>query len=357
MWDAAPLGAGGGRPLTQKQLRQYCDDGYCIARDVLTPGEVQILRDEAAAICRGERGFFEGLDVGGALPRSGAAEPKRGVEIGGATALVLGRHYCIHFPHKLSPTIVEFMARHSTINAALTQLIGPNVKAVQSMLFIKGPGMPGQPWHQDERYLPTRDRSLTGTWIPLDDTTAANGTLQVWPGSHRRGVVFPVMEHGRLDGFYDAQSMAYLHGYNDNDAVSLELSAGSCLFFSGYLLHRSTPNRADSGSFRRVLSCHYMSCESMLPGPQDGHILDNRDVLICSGVDPYAYKGIENRNAPFSRPLQEKHRAWCPQPNLMAPNGHPSTSLPTDGSPDEGWQAAAVTNSMAADDDGWDLVD
>ena len=64
-------------------------------------------------------------------------------------------------------------------------MIGPNVKAMQSMLFIKAEGKPGQAWHQDEYYIPTRDRSLTAAWIALDDATVENGCLWVLPGSHR----------------------------------------------------------------------------------------------------------------------------------------------------------------------------
>ncbi|HEV8556570.1 MAG TPA: phytanoyl-CoA dioxygenase family protein [Actinophytocola sp.] len=42
---------------------------------------------------------------------------------------------------------------------------------MQSMLFIKSAGKPGQAWHQDEAHIPTRDRSLTAVWIALDDAT------------------------------------------------------------------------------------------------------------------------------------------------------------------------------------------
>ena len=74
---------------------------------------------------------------------------------------------------------------------ALTRVIGPDVKAMQSMLFIKAEGKPGQAWHQDEYFIPTRDRSLTAAWIALDDATTENGCLWVLPGSHRRGVIYP----------------------------------------------------------------------------------------------------------------------------------------------------------------------
>jgi ectoine hydroxylase-related dioxygenase (phytanoyl-CoA dioxygenase family) len=57
------------------------------------------------------------------------------------------------------------------------------------MLFIKSEGKPGQAWHQDELFIPTRDRSLAAAWIALDDATVENGCLWVLPGSHARGVL------------------------------------------------------------------------------------------------------------------------------------------------------------------------
>jgi Phytanoyl-CoA dioxygenase (PhyH) len=68
-------------------------------------------------------------------------------------------------PHKLSELIYGMLA-HPVVVDALTQLIGPNVKAMQSMLFIKSEGKPGQAWHQDELFIPTRDRSLTTAASP-----------------------------------------------------------------------------------------------------------------------------------------------------------------------------------------------
>jgi hypothetical protein len=52
---------------------------------------------------------------------------------------------------------------HPVIVDVLTKIISPNVKCMQSMLFIKAAGKPGQAWHQDEDFIPTRDRSLTGS--------------------------------------------------------------------------------------------------------------------------------------------------------------------------------------------------
>lgn len=39
---------------------------------------------------------------------------------------------------------------HPAVVDVLTDAIGPHVKCMQSMLFIKAAGKPGQAWHQDE---------------------------------------------------------------------------------------------------------------------------------------------------------------------------------------------------------------
>lgn len=125
----------------------------------------------------------------------------------GETVAVAGDDVlAIHFPHKLS-TLFRSTRRHPAIVAVLTELIGPDVKAMQSMLFVKPSGKPGQAWHQDEYFLPTRDRSLCGVWIALDDATVANGCLWAHPGSHAPGILYPMRPHGedRFDASEEAQ--------------------------------------------------------------------------------------------------------------------------------------------------------
>lgn len=53
----------------------------------------------------------------------------------------------------------------------------------------------GQPWHQDEYYIPTRDRSLTGVWTAVEDATIENGCLWAIPKSHQKGTIFPTIKH------------------------------------------------------------------------------------------------------------------------------------------------------------------
>lgn len=82
---------------------------------------------------------------------------------------VLKHYLCVHFPHKMSKAVLELLKHnggsgvpliyltysslcvHPSLGTAdvLQACIGsPNVKAMQSMMFIKGPGKRGQATHQ-----------------------------------------------------------------------------------------------------------------------------------------------------------------------------------------------------------------
>jgi phytanoyl-CoA hydroxylase len=216
---------------------------------------------------------------------------------------VLRRYLCIHFPHKISATMRRALS-HPPVVRALVTAVGPNVKCMQSMLFMKASGKPGQAWHQDEDYIPTRDRSLIGAWIALDRATVENGGLWVIPGSHRHGILWEQVWHGdrRFDCAWESRGFPY----TDADAIPVEVEAGAVVFFHGYLLHRSLPNRAPAGTFRRALVNHYMSGESLLPWhhPKPGTSMakaDYRDIVVVAGIDPYSAHGYEDIAQPSVR--------------------------------------------------------
>eukprot|EP01102_Stenamoeba_stenopodia_P009110 TRINITY_DN2671_c0_g2_i1.p1 TRINITY_DN2671_c0_g2~~TRINITY_DN2671_c0_g2_i1.p1 ORF type:complete len:326 (+),score=63.82 TRINITY_DN2671_c0_g2_i1:470-1447(+) len=280
-------------PTIKVDKKLYDEQGYVIVENLLSEQQVTELKDELASICKGERGKIKG----GSL-RKNITEDE-----------ILRKFLAIHFPHKISPLVLDLLVNHQGTKDVLSQIIGPNVKTMQSMMFMKSPGLPGQAWHQDEFYIPTRDRSLTGVWIALDPATVENGCLWVIPGSHRRGVLYPMKPHG--DPRYDAADRAYgwehIHE-EETDAIPVVLTPGSAVFFNGYVLHRSLENK--STIFRRAFANHYMSAESLLPWNWDGripgYVEDNRDILMVCGEDPYAYKGIQTNMFPYVRAKQRK---------------------------------------------------
>jgi phytanoyl-CoA hydroxylase len=270
----------------------YERDGFIVLPDAVDTAAITAMKSEAAKICR---------EYAPTLPRSHDQ-----IQISDAEDVsqlsddeVLSLFLAIHFPHKLSSLFLDMLS-HPSITEALQAVIGPNVKCMQSMLFIKSSGSPGQAWHQDEAFIPTRDRSLTGAWLAIDNATVDNGCLWAIPGSHRRGVIYPVRDHGSSE--WDTTPGAYGFADGETNAVPLEVESGSLVVFNGYVLHGSHKNK--SAGHRRVLVNHYMSGESMLPwdrGGRQSSSQDFRDIVIVAGEDPYAYKGTEDLSKPYVR--------------------------------------------------------
>ena len=278
------------RPLMDKPA--YDRDGFAIVRNAVPQDLIAAIMAEAVTVCR---------TYGPGLPESHQRRPAMDIEDVAhlSNDELLSKYLAIHFPHKLS-TLFHDVLSHSAIVNLLRTVIGPNVKCMQSMLFIKSPGSPGQAWHQDEAFIPTRDRSLTGVWLALDDATEDNGCLWAIPGSHRGDVIYPVRDHGSPE--WDSTRCAYDFPEDGTKPVPLVVPSGSLIVFNGYVLHASYKNR--SSRYRRVLVNHYMSAESLLPWNQGGRLAaeqDFRDIVMVCGDDPYAYKGTEDISEPYVR--------------------------------------------------------
>jgi ectoine hydroxylase-related dioxygenase (phytanoyl-CoA dioxygenase family) len=264
----------------QLQAEFYHENGYLVVENALSADEVDELRRDTVRLCRNEAGVIHG-----AVPAPASDSDDE----------VLQRYLCIHFPHKLSDLMLKTLAHPSVVDV-LTNVVSPNVKAMQSMLFIKAAGKPGQAWHQDEDFIPTRDRSLIGAWIAMDDATVDNGCLWIIPGSHKPGILWPMEWHG--DRRFDCTHESTNFPYGRESGIPVEVPAGSVVYFNGYTLHRSLPNLRPDG-YRRALVNHYCSAETLLPWhrPKERQTMalaDYRDIVMVAGVDPYAYKGIEN---------------------------------------------------------------
>ena len=265
----------------------YTRDGYVICRDLVDAAAVQQLREETVAIACGLRG-----DIPGVVQREHA------------DAAALLDVLAIHFPHKVSPLMAQ-MIQHPAIVDVLTQIIGPDVKCMQSMLFVKNAGKPGQAWHQDETFIPTHDASLTGVWIALDDATVDNGCLWMQPGSHAQRHLWPSRPCAdpRFDGAPESQGWDGVRWPAQGGAAA-EVPAGSVVFFNGYTLHRSLDNRRSSG-FRRALVNHVMSARHELPwrfGNSAHAPHDYRDIVMVAGHDPFEARGLEDLARPYLRP-------------------------------------------------------
>lgn len=289
-------------PAKDPQIQSYIKEGFLVVSDLISKENVNCIRDEAVKFGRGiyDASTFA-ADGKPPIPLEALPESATDDE-------ALERILAVHNPHWVSSQIHSFID-HKNITEVLRRITAAHlpfwdgsIKCMQTMLFAKPPEFQGQAWHQDERYIPTRDRSLIGAWIALDDATKENGCLWVLPGSHQSGYLYPTHDHKKPEEFDWADES---FGFEDSGEIAVEVKSGSVVFFNGYLLHRSKRNR--SSRYRRALVNHYCNAYSLLPWGQDAKsrpiaTYDNR-MVVPVGKDPYEWKGYKDSpKSSFLRP-------------------------------------------------------
>lgn len=265
----------------------YARDGFVVVPGVFDASECAALRAESVALCRGAFGAIRGFEP----PAPGADD-----------SAAMARYMVGVMPHKLAGSLFARQLHHPWVVGAVTRLIGPDVKAVHSQIFFKAPGMPGNALHQDERFIPTRDRSLVTAWIALEDARIDNGCLRVIPGSHRPSVLWPMRRHESPE----LDRAEEIHGFPwPRDAlVPVEVPAGSVVFFDGYLIHGSYPNRS-AGQTRRALLYVYASAATPVlfdPASYQPTTEDYPDIVMVAGRDPYGWAQRHRHGEPYLRP-------------------------------------------------------
>ena len=100
------------------------------------------------------------------------------------------------------------------------------------------------PWHQDCAYFQPSPNVILSAWIAVDDTTRANGCMQVLPGSHKR--LYPHISDPDAEIFSRGVDPST---FDASDAVDLELKPGQFIFFNESTLHYSPPNKSETRRF------------------------------------------------------------------------------------------------------------
>jgi phytanoyl-CoA hydroxylase len=201
---------------------------------------------------------------------------------------MLHRRLEIHERYLLHPRIVDVVAA----------LVGPDVLALQTMLFVKQPGSPGQGYHQDSYHIITQPDTLVGAWVALDRADTENGCVWITAGSQNEPVYPDADEDAGHGGDTLLADMAPVSGADDPDEARngltpvatkypgrerpAVLEPGDVVFFGGHVLHRSHVNRSATRS-RRSFVAHYCNARSYVPwddGPRaGGEMLNGRHIL------------------------------------------------------------------------------
>ena len=244
--------------LTGDQVRQFLDDGFFILQDLLPPAAVQPLTDELkqrvdeAARAAVEQGV---LDSAHTFPD--AAFETRLARICKACSQRnwAWKHYFAEqniydqVQKPRTPGMFTLRTWPSLLDV-VESIVGPEVLAhPQFNIRTKLPDQPETvlPWHQDLAFLDSaeaRDTLFVNLWIPLVDTTAANGCMQMMRGTHGMGLL-PHDLRVPLPG--GDHSVGIDEGdLPDCEIVTGELNVGDVLLTTERVLHRSVPNVSDT---------------------------------------------------------------------------------------------------------------
>lgn len=133
----------------------------------------------------------------------------------------------------------------------ITQRVYGDSVSIYRAMFMNKPAGRGTvlPYHQDGgAQWGLNSHPLITVWTALDDSTRANGCVQVVPGTHKLGLL---SERGHT--ITSEQEARYCQ---EDESVYLEARAGQAILLHNWLLHRSGVNTIDQP--RRAFSVCYM---------------------------------------------------------------------------------------------------
>jgi ectoine hydroxylase len=207
-------------PLTDREIQQYRQDGFVLARAMFDPTEIELLRRSAKDDkALDDHAFGKADNEGGVVRLSLWNHPGNG--------------------------IYGMFARCRSLVDSAEALLGGEVYHYHSKMIMKEPKVGGAwAWHQDYGYWYQNGvlfPLLTSVSIAVDRATRENGCLQVLKGSHLAGRVHHVLtgEQAGADLERVQELAARL------ELVYLEMEPGDTVFFDCNLLHRSDQNRSE----------------------------------------------------------------------------------------------------------------
>lgn len=245
--------------LNATQIQQYHDDGYLVLEDAISVSEIEKLKAAALQIVDdfdidNHRAVFTTSDRDsgrddyffnsaenvhcfleeGALDEAGnLLKPAR-----------LAINKIGHAMHDLDPVFGAF-CRQALFGQALRDIGYVTPLLWQTMYIFKQPHIGGEVrWHQDGSYLISDPSTVTGVWVAVEDANRENGCLWVQPGGHHS----PLREIYQVDW---AKRQGKLTDLNKtpwpgkDEAVAVEVSAGSVVIFHDHMPHYSSENQSD----------------------------------------------------------------------------------------------------------------
>lgn len=277
--------------LSVEEYVRFRARGFLVVRGLISPEDVLSLNTHMDNLLSG-REALDGAHMMSSLgQKDGTIMPEDWLRV--------------HMLHRISAIHERFLL-HPRILDVLEALIGPDVLALQTMLFFKQPGQPGQGFHQDSFYIPTFPDTLCGAWLALSQADEENGCLWYTSGTQNEPI-YPDPRGWAAAMQVNLEGLGTIDHASDTDSavngltrvaqkyagkeVPVVAEPGDVVFFAGHILHRSHTNRSNRA--RRSFVGHYCNARSWVPwnhgDPYEGDSANDLHILARGKTHlPYA---------------------------------------------------------------------
>lgn len=254
--------------LNAHQIQQYHHDGYLVLEDAIATAEIAKLKAEALKIVDDfdigkhrsvfttsdrdsgrDEYFFDSAESVHCFLEEGALD-KDGRLLKPARLAI---NKIGHAMHDLNPVFRTF-CRQTLFGQVLRDIGYISPLLWQTMYIFKQPHIGGEVrWHQDGSYLISEPSTVTGVWVAIEDANRDNGCLWVQPGGHRSPLreIYEVDWNKREGKLTDLDKTPWP---GPDEAVAVEVSAGSVVIFHDHMPHYSSENRSNQS--RHAFTMH-----------------------------------------------------------------------------------------------------
>ena len=232
--------------LTKDQIIQYRELGYVFPINVLTSKEAFEIRKEIEKIEKKWPGELEGL----------------------------GRNYI----HLISP-IFDKIVHNSKILDAVESIVGKNILACGTTLFIKNPNEKGfVSFHQDAKYIGLEPHNWVTAWVAVTDTNEENGCMRMWSGSHKDSLKYHNQKFDENNLLTRGQTV---ENVPIEKTTPIILKAGQMSLHHPTVVHGSNLNKSNDRRIGFVIQSYI--------GSNVDQILGKMYVQLARGHDTYKY--------------------------------------------------------------------
>ncbi|HWE63380.1 MAG TPA: phytanoyl-CoA dioxygenase family protein [Chloroflexota bacterium] len=242
--------------LSPDQVARFHEDGFLAGPfQLCTPDEMAAIRDTIdREVFTSDPTFLHALHE---------------EEVRQGTARLQWRH--------LDRRIVYDLCAHPAIVEKMASIHGPDLLLWRSLFWVKQPGGPQTPWHQDWKSWPMLNPVINITaWIAITEATLENSCMQLIPGSHRTAVP------EQLYADPTARDFALPTGavLDTSKAVPVELKPGEFFLLDEKILHYAAANQSAK---RRVA----LTARVTVPAVKVDNALcfPGHKVIVLSGSD------------------------------------------------------------------------